>query len=124
VFENEVLRRIFGPKRDGLTGGWRKLHNEELHTLCSSPNIIRMIQVKEDEWAGHAERMWRRGSIKDIGGKKRPLGRRRRRCVDDIKMDLREIGWGVTDWIDLAQDRDQLRTLVNTVMNFRVALKL
>jgi hypothetical protein len=61
VFENRVLRRVFGPKRDEVTGDWRKLHNEELHNLCSSPNIIRMIKVRSMRWAGHIARMGRRG---------------------------------------------------------------
>jgi hypothetical protein len=61
VFENRVLRRIFGPKRDEVTGGWRKLHNEELHKLCSSPSIIRVIKSRRMRWVGHAARMWRRG---------------------------------------------------------------
>jgi hypothetical protein len=57
VFENRVLRRIFGPKRDGVPGDWRKLHNEELHTLHSSPNIISMIKSRMMRWAGHVARM-------------------------------------------------------------------
>jgi hypothetical protein len=61
VFENRVLRRIFGPKRDKVTGDWRKLHNEELHNLYSSPNIIRMLKSRRLRWAGHAARMGRRG---------------------------------------------------------------
>jgi hypothetical protein len=118
VFENRVLRRIFGPKRDEVTGGWRKKHNEELH------NLIRVIKSRRMRWAGHVARMGeRRNAYRTLVGKpegKRPLGRPRRTWVDNIKMDLREIGWGGMDWIDLAQDRDQWRALVNTLMNLRV----
>jgi hypothetical protein len=114
VFENRVLRRIFGPKRDEVTGDWRKLHNEELHDLYSSPNIIRMIKSRRMRWAGHVARM-----VGKPEGR-RPLGIPKRRWVDNIKMDLREIGWDGMDWIDLAQVRDQWRALVNTVMNLRV----
>jgi hypothetical protein len=124
VFENRVLRRIFGPKRDELTGGWRKLHNEELHNLYSLPWIIRMIKSRRMSWAGHVTRMGeKRNGYRLLVGKpegKRPLGRPRRRRVDNIKMDLREIRWNGTDWIDLAEDRDQWMALVTTVMNLRV----
>jgi hypothetical protein len=124
VFENRVLRRIFGPKRDEVTGGWRKLHNEELHNLCSSTSIIRMIKSRRMRWAGHVARMGeKRTAYRRLVGNpegKRPLGRPRRRWVDNIKIDLREIGWVGGDWIDLAHDRDQWRALVNTVMNLRV----
>jgi hypothetical protein len=124
VFENRVLRRIFGPKRDGLTGGWRKLHNEELHNLYSSPSIIRIIKPKRMRWAEHVERMEEKRNVyRLLVGKpegKRPLGRPRRRWIDNIKMDLLEIGLNVVDWIGLAQDRYRGRALVNSVMNFRV----
>jgi hypothetical protein len=96
VFENRVLRRIFGPKRDEVTGDWRKLHNEELHNLYSSPNIIRMIKSGKMRWAGHIARMGEtRNAYRILVGKpdgKRPLGRPRRGWVDNIKMDLRVIG--------------------------------
>jgi hypothetical protein len=121
---NRVLRRIFGPKRDEVTGGWRKLHNEELHNLYSSPSIIRMIKSRRMRLAGHVARMGeKRNAYRIFVGtpeRKRPLGRPRCRWVDNIKMVLREIGWDGMDWIDLAQDRDQWRALVNTVMNLRV----
>jgi hypothetical protein len=100
------------------------LHNEELHNLYSSPNIIRMIKSRRMRWAGHVARMGEtRNACRILVGKpegKRPLGRPRRRWVDNIKIDLREIRWDGMDWIDLAQDRDQRRALVNTVMNLRV----
>jgi hypothetical protein len=90
-----VLRRIFGPKRDEETGGWRKLHNEALRNLYSSPSIIRMIKSRRMRWAGHVARMGeKRNAYRILVGKterKRPLGRPRRRWVDNIKMDLREI---------------------------------
>jgi hypothetical protein len=124
VFENRVLRRIFGPKRDEVIGDWTKLHNEELHNLNCSPSIIRMIKSSMMRWAGHIARMGEKRSPYRISvGKlegKRPLGSPRRRWEDNIRMDLREIGWGGMDWIDLAQDRDQWRALMNTVMNLRV----
>jgi hypothetical protein len=117
MFENRVLRRIFEPKRDEVTGGCRKLHNEELHNLYSSPSIIRMIKSWRMRCAGHVARM---GILVGRTEGKRPLGRPRRRWVDSIKMDLREIGWDRVDWMDRAQDRDQWRALVNTVLNLRV----
>jgi hypothetical protein len=124
VFENRVLRRIFEPKRDEVTGDWRKLHNEELHNLYSLPNIIGMVKSGRVIWAGHVARMReKRNANRLLVGKaegKRPLGRPIRRCLDNIKMDLRGIAWGRMDWIDLVQDRDQWRVLVTTVMKHRV----
>ena len=123
MFENRVLKRIFGPKRDEVTGEWRKLHNEELRDLYSVPNIVRVVKSRRMRWAGHVARMgeWR-GVHRVLVGKpegKRPLGRPRRRWEDNIKMDLREVGEG-GDWMELVQDRYRWRVLVNTVMNFRV----
>jgi hypothetical protein len=96
VFENRVLKRIFGPKRDEVTGGWRKLHNEELHNLYPSPSIIRMIQSRRKRGAGHVARLGEkriayRILVEQPEGK-RPLERPRRRWLDNIKMDLRERG--------------------------------
>jgi hypothetical protein len=109
VFENRVLR-IFGPKRDEVIGVWRKLHNEELHDLCSSPTIVRVIKSRRMRWAGHIARIGEgRGVYRVLVGKpegKRPLGRPRHRWVDNIKMDLQEVGCGGMDWIERAQDRD------------------
>jgi hypothetical protein len=124
VFEKRVLRRIFGPKRDGVTGAWRKLHNEELHDLYSSPSIIRIIKSRRMRWAGHvAGTGEKRNVYRLLVGKpeqKRPLGRLRRRWMDNIKMDLLEIGLNVVDWIGLAQYRHRWKALVNSVMNLRV----
>jgi hypothetical protein len=104
---------------------WRKLHNEELHNFYSSTNIIRMIKSRRMRWAGNVARMGgKRNAYRILVGKpegKKPLGRPKRRWVDNIKLDLREkMGWDGMDWIDLAQDTDQWRALVNTVMNLRV----
>jgi len=118
-----LLRRAFGPKRDKVTGEWRKLHNEELKDLYSLPNIVRVVKSRRMRWAGHVAHMGEgRGVHRVLVGKpegKRPLGRPRRRWEDNIKMDLWEVG-GVGDWMELAQDRDRWRALVNTVMNLRV----
>jgi hypothetical protein len=99
VFENRVLRRIFIPKRDEVTGEGRKLHNEELHILYSSPNIVRQIKSRRLRWARHVARMGKERDVyKVLMGKpegKRPLGRPRRRWEDGIRMDPREIAGGV-----------------------------
>jgi hypothetical protein len=124
VFENRVLRRIFGPKRDEVTGEWRKLHNKELHDLYSSPRIIRIIKSWRMRWAGHAARMGeKRNAYRLLVGKpegNRPLGRPGHRWVDNIRMDLGEVGWGDVDWIGLAKDRNRWRAVVNSVLNLRV----
>jgi hypothetical protein len=123
VFENRVVRKIFGPKREE-DGSWRKLHNDELHSLYSSPNIARVIKSRRMRWTGHVARMGEgRGVYKVLVGRsegKRPLGRPRRRWEDNIKMDLSEIGVNRANWIQLAQDRVQWWAFVNTVMNLRV----
>jgi hypothetical protein len=97
VFENRVLRRIFGPKTDEVTGEWRRLHNKELHALYSSPNIIRVIKTRRLGWAGHVARMGeRRGAYRALVGKpegRRPLGRPRSTFEDSIEVELREIVW-------------------------------
>jgi hypothetical protein len=119
-----VLRRIYGPKRDEVTGEWRRLHNEELNDLYSSPNIIRVIKSRRMRWVGNVARMGEgRGEYRILVGRpkgRRPLGRPRRKWEDYIKKDLQEVGWGGMDWIDMAQDRDRCRALVSAVMNLRV----
>jgi len=124
VFKNMVLRRIFGPRRDEVTGEWRRLHNEELNNLYSSPNIVRVIKSRRMRWAGHVARMGEeRGLYRVLVGKtegKRQLGRPRRRWVDNIRTDLQAVGCGCMDRIELAQDGDSWRTLVSAVMNLRV----
>jgi len=123
VFENRVLRRIFGPKRDEVTGEWRKLHNEELSDLYCLPNIVRVIKSSRMRWAGHVARMGeRRGVYRVLVGK--PEGKNH---LGDTGADGRIIlrwifrKWnGCMDWIDLAQDRDGWRVLVNAVISLRV----
>jgi hypothetical protein len=94
-----VLRRIFAPKRDEVRGGWRKLHNEELHNLYSPPSIIKMIRSMRMRWAGHVARMGeKRNAYRILVGMGKPegkwhLGRPRRRWMDNIKMNIRNIGW-------------------------------
>ena len=122
VFENRVLR-VLGSKRDGVTGEWRKLHNEALKNLYPLPNIVRVVKSSRLRCAGHVVRMGEgRGVHRVLVGKpegKKPLGRPRHRWEENFKMDLQEVG-GVGDWMELVQDMDRMRALVNTVMNLRV----
>ena len=124
VYENMVLRRIFGRRRDEVTGEWRRLHNEGLNDLYSSPSIVRVIKSRRMRWVGHLAYMGEERRVyRILLGKpkgRRPLGRPRRRWVDNIRMDLQEVGCGYMDWIGLAQDRDKWRTLVSAVMKLRV----
>jgi hypothetical protein len=124
VFQNRVLRRIFGPKSDEVTGEWRKLHSVELHNLYSSPDIIRQMKSRRMKWAGHVARVGEGTNVyRVLVGKpegKRPLERPRCRWEVGIKMCLGETGWGCVEWIHLAQDRDRWRAVVNAVMNLRV----
>jgi hypothetical protein len=119
-----VLRIIFGPKGDEVIGEWIKLHNEELHNLYFSPSIIRIIKSRRMRWTGHVARMGeKRNAYRILVGKpqrKRPLGRPRRRWDDNIKIDLRVIGWSGMDWVYLAQDRNHWRSLMNAVMTLGV----
>jgi hypothetical protein len=112
VFRNRVLRRVFGPKRDEVTGECRKLHND----LYSLPNIVRVVKSRRMRWAGQVARMGEeRGVHRVLVGKpegKRPLGRPKHRWEDSVMMDLQEIGGGCGDWMELAQDRDRWRALV------------
>ena len=104
MFENRVLRRIFGPKRDEVTGEWRKLHYEDLNDLHPSPNFIQMIKSIRMRWAGHVACVeYRRGAYIVLVGKpegKSSLGRPRHRWEEYIKLDLQEWGFGGMDWID------------------------
>ena len=110
-----VLRRIIGPTRDEVTVEWRRLHNEELNDLYSSPNIVRVIKSRRMTWAGHVAHMGEeRGVYRILVGKtegRRPLGRPRRRWIDNIRMDLQGVGCGYMDWIGLAQYRKRLCTM-------------
>jgi hypothetical protein len=123
VFENRVLRRVSGPKRDEVTGEWKKLHNEELNDLYSLSNIVRVVKSRRMRWTGHVARMGENRGVhrvlvrKPVG--KRPLGKPRRRWENNIKMDLKEIGGGRGNWMELVQDRERWRALVGTVRNFR-----
>ena len=119
-----LVTHIKGGKQAEVTAVWRKLHNEELNDLYSSPNIVRVIKSRILRWAGHVARMGkRRGAYRDLVGKpegKRPLGRLRHTRGDNIKKDLQEVGCGSMDWIDPAQDRGRWGQLVNAVMNIHV----
>ena len=126
-----VLRRIFTRRRDEVTGECRRLHNEELNDLYSSPNIVRVIKSRRMRWAGHVARVVEERGVyrvlverpegrRPLGRPRRRLGRPRRRWVDNIRKDLQEVGCGSMDWIGLAQDRDRWRTVVSAVMNIRV----
>jgi len=124
VFENRVLRKVFGPKMDEVTGEWKRLHNEELNDLYSLPNIVWVVKSRRMRWAGHVARMGEDRVVYTVlVGKpeeKRPLGRPRRRWEDNIKMDLQEVGGGRGDRMELAQDKDSWRALGGTVRDFRV----
>jgi hypothetical protein len=119
VFENRVLRRVFGPKRDEVAGERRKLHKEELNDLYSLPNIVRVVKSIPMRWTGHVVLMGEdRGVHRVLVGKpegKRLLGRPRRRWEDDITMYLQEFGGDRGEWMVLAQDKDRWRALVGTV---------
>jgi hypothetical protein len=124
LFENRVLRRIFGPNRDEVTGEWRKVHNEELNDLYSLPTIVRVIKSRRLRWLGHVARMGEGRRVYRVVGKpegKRPLRRPRLRWEDNVRMDLQEVGCGCEDWIGLAQDRDRWRVLVSAVRYLRVS---
>jgi hypothetical protein len=117
-----VLRGIFGPRRDEVTGEWRHLHNEELRDLYSSPSIVRIMKARRMRWVGHVTRMGEKGNayslLAEPPERNGPPGRPRRKLVDDIRI---ELAWGDADWFGLAQDRDGWRALVNSVLNLRVS---
>jgi hypothetical protein len=127
VAENRVLRRISGPMREEVAGVWKRLHNEKLHNLSGSPNIIWVIKSRRTRWAEHIARMGELTNAYNILlGKregKRPFGRSRCRWQDNIRTDLREIWWEGVDGVHMAQDRDQGWDLVNTVMNHLLPLR-
>ena len=124
VLENWVMRKIFWPKRDEVTGEWRKLHNEELNDLYSSPNIVLVITSRRMRWTGYVARVGEKSGIYRVlvvtPEGKRPLGRSRRRWEDNIKVNLQEVGCESMDWIVLAQDRDRWRAVLNAIENLRV----
>jgi hypothetical protein len=117
-------RRIFGPKRKEVAGGWRRVHNEEPYYLYCSPNIIRVITSRTMTWTEHVARLGEmRIEYKILAGKpegKRPIGTSRHTWGNNVRMNLREMGWENVDWTQLAQDGYQWWALVNTVMNLRV----
>jgi len=125
VFGNRVLWRVFGSRRDAVTGEWRKLHNEELSDLYWSPNIFLGIKSRIMRWAGHVAHMGEGRSLYKFlvvePEGKTPLGRPRRRWEFKNIMDLLEVGCGDMKWIELAHDRDRWRALVNVVMNLRIS---
>jgi hypothetical protein len=122
--ENSVLRRFFGPRRNDVSGKWRKLHNEELNNFHSSLNVARVIKLRIMRWVGHVARIGeRRGVDRGLVEKsegKRSLGRTRRRWKDHTEMDLQEVCWEGMDWIELFQNRERWRALVNAARNLRV----
>ena len=123
VFEKRLLRRMFGHKKDELTGEWKNIHKEELNYMYCSAIIFRVIKSRKMRWAGHVARMGRGETYTGFWWgnlRKSPLGRPRRRWEDNIKMDFQEGGCGCMDWIELAQDRDRWRALVNVIMELRV----
>jgi hypothetical protein len=124
VFGSRVLRKIFGPMKDKITEEWRRLYKEEIYDLYSSPNNIRVTKSRRMRWAGHVARIdARRGGYMVLVGRpdgKRLLERHRRRWEDNINMNIQQVGWRGMDWIDLAEDRDRWRAVLNAVMNLRV----
>ena len=124
VFQNMMLRKTFGPRRDEVTAEWRRLHNKELNDLYYSPNIMWVIKSRRMRWTGHVARMGEESGVyRVLVGKpegRSPLGRPGRRWVDNIRMDLQEVGCGYMDWIGLTHDRDSWRKLVSALTNLRV----
>jgi hypothetical protein len=124
MFENRVLRRMYGPKKDEVTRECRQLHNEELNDLYSLPNIVWVMKLRRMRWAGHVAHMGERGGVCRVLVEKpedtEKLGKHRCRWEDNIKMDLQEVGWRGMDWVDLAQERDRCWALVNVIVNIQV----
>jgi hypothetical protein len=121
---NHRRKLIFGLKRDEVTGEWRKFHNEEFHDQVFTKYYIRIIKARRMRRAGHVARMGeKKSAYRLLLGKpegRRPLGRPRRRWLDNIRKDLVEVVWGDVDCIGLAQDRGRWRALVNSILNLRV----
>ena len=117
MFENRVLRRIFGPGKNEVTGVWRKGHKEKMNDLYTSPNIVQVIKLRRIRWVGHVAHMGERRGVQRVLVRKpegkRPLGRPRHRWEDNIKMDFQEVGCRGLDWIKLAQYMDRWQALVN-----------
>jgi hypothetical protein len=124
VSENRVMRKIFGPKKDKVTREWRKLHNEELNDLYSSPNILWVIKLRTFRRVGHVASMGEMRGVYSVLVEKpegmRPLGRPQRRWEYNIKMDLQKVVRGSMNWTDVAQDRDRWQRLLNAVMNLQL----
>jgi hypothetical protein len=121
VFDNIVLKIIFGPKRDEVTEDWRRLHNKQLDALHSSPNFIRVNKSRILRWAVHVARIGRREVLRGFWWENQSEGNHfedRGVDGDNIKIDVKQMGWGM-DWITLAQYRDRWRAFVNAVMNLR-----
>ena len=116
VFENRTQRRIFGPKRNE-NGEWRRLHNEELHSLYRSPNTVRVINSRRLKWTGHVAKMEEGRSAFKLLTRKKPLGRSMRRWEENIRMDLKEICINTRNWVDLTQDRDYWKAFMNAALN-------
>jgi hypothetical protein len=127
VLANRVLRRIFGLKWDEMTGGWRKLHSKEFCTTYAPPSTIRMIKARWMRWAGNVAYVWVKKNASRLlvekPERRRPLGRPRCKLVDNIKKDLRELGWHGMCLIDLAHDRDWWKALVKTIINKWVSIR-
>jgi PAS domain-containing protein len=117
VFENRVLRRIFGTKREEVAGGWKRLQNGEFHNFYASPNIIGVIKSRRTSLAGHVARTGNYIFVRNNGRKINGRGRSEDLGVDGRITDLRETSWKVADWIHLAQNKGQWPTLLSAVMN-------
>jgi hypothetical protein len=123
--KSKMLKRMFGPKGEKMAGGWRILLTEELHNLNVPPHVNGVIKSRRIRWTGNVARIGEMRKVYNIlvrkTERKSPLGTPRCTRQNNIKMDLKEIPWEGVDWIHLAQERDQWRALVNTVMKFRVS---
>jgi hypothetical protein len=123
LFENSVLRRIFGPKREEVAGGSRRLHSDELHNLYASSNIVRVCKSRRVKWVGHLSRKGEnKNTYKSLVGRSEgmtPLERSGTRRENDFRKDVKEMGWEGVDWINLVQDRKEWPAFLNTSMKLR-----